>query len=285
MITVQLTGGLGNQMFQYAAAKALALHHKTNLLLDTSSFYREELPELEVPRNFELYNFDGAIDDYTNIVNENFKEKRIEKILPNYKRTVYKEPFYHFDDNFFKSNATVYLKGGWQSYKYFSLYNEIIKSTFKLKESITASFINSADLFSNSVGVHIRRGDYLRKKIILDWHGVMDSSYYKRGFDEIAKRGNIGKVFYFSDDPLWVEKELVPIMPGQIISSANSSGHLEDFYLMQHCSHNIIANSSFSWWAAYLNPNPDKMVVAPQRWFNKANLNTKDLLPAGWIKV
>lgn len=294
MIVVQLTGGLGNQLFQYAAAKALAMHHKTELLLDVSSFMRTELPELEVPRDFELYNFKHVTEKTVNVSELADKtgfsfltNKKIELLLPNYKRAVYKEPFFHFDTNFFKSRNNVFLKGGWQSYKYFEAFSDTVSNTLQLKEESTkgvSSFFDNVDT-EGTVSVHIRRGDYLRKPVILDWHGVMTKEYYTAAFETISKKTVIKKVYYFSDEPEWVAKELLPVMPGEIVSEKTSDTQFKDFYLMQQCSHNIIANSSFSWWAAYLNPNPNKIVIAPKKWFNKAPYDTKDLIPESWIRI
>jgi hypothetical protein len=294
MIIAQLTGGLGNQLFQYAAAKSLSLHHNTELLIDTSSFSRDELPELEVPRDFEMYNFAGVFDktiDISTIVgNKNYSflnEKKIETLLPNYKRGYYKEASYNFDTNFFNSKINVFLKGGWQSYKYFEHYNAQIIESLQLKDDKIAA-VKTHEILTkqlNSVSVHVRRGDYLRMKIIFEWHGVMEQEYYARAFEEILKKGTIDKVFYFSDDTKWVSENLLPIMDGEIVSSVTTKNQYEDFYLMQHCTHNIVANSSFSWWAAYLNPNSNKIVVAPKKWFNKAPYDTKDLIPQSWIRI
>jgi Glycosyl transferase family 11 len=294
MVVVQLTGGLGNQLFQYAAAKALSLHHETGLLLDVSSFLREELPDLEVPRDFELYNFEGVTEKTINaaelVSDKKFSfltEKRFERLLPKYRRSVFKEPFYHFDVNFFKSRHSVFLKGGWQSFKYFNKYSTEIAAALQLKKSIVSNVVKTEAANSNEgvVSVHVRRGDYLRKPIILEWHGIMDKEYYAAAFEQIAKKTSIKKVLYFSDEPDWVARELLPLMPGEIVSNTIAATQYEDFYLMQHCSHNIVANSSFSWWAAYLNPNPDKIVIAPKRWFNKAPYDTKDLIPENWIRI
>ena len=142
MIIVQLTGGLGNQLFQYAAAKSLSLHHNVPLLLDVSSFYREKLPDLEVPRNFELTHFRGISEKIVNPdeipVIIDFKKKGFlaEKLVPAYKKSIYTEPHFHFDKNFFKSKKNVFLKGGWQSEKYFQKYKREIHNLLQVKDNL-----------------------------------------------------------------------------------------------------------------------------------------------------
>lgn len=294
MIIVQLTGGLGNQMFQYAAAKALSLKKKTELFLDVSSFLRTELPDLEVPRDFELKHFKGVTEKVVNI-NElkndkefNFlTEKKIEKLLPKHKRGIYREKFYHFDQRFFNAISSTYLIGIWQSPKYFESYKEVILNNFQIQNTSIQNVIERAKELnsSNSVSIHIRRGDYLRKPIILDWHGIMSKEYYIKAFEVLNSKKKIDKVYYFSDEPEWVKTELMPHIPGEIVSSNIGLTQYEDFYLMQQCQNNIVANSSFSWWAAYLNPNPNKIVIAPKKWFNSAPNNTKDLFPQDWITI
>lgn len=280
MITTELTGGLGNQLFQYAAAKALSLHHNTELVLEISSFYKKDIPVLEVPRDFELHNFKGVSEKF---IQQQSKEKKIEKVLPNYKRSVYKEPFYHYDKNFFKCKKNVFLKGVWQSEKYFKPFIPQITNSLQLKESLVTSVLEKANTIQSekSISVHIRHGDYLKNQAILNWHGVLEKEYYLTGIKKLMSLG-CEKIYYFTDDILWVENELNSTIPGEIISK-NTKSHYEDFFLMQQCQHNIIANSSFSWWAAYLNPNPNKIVIAPKNWFNKAPLNTKDLYPQEWM--
>ena len=293
MVISELTGGMGNQMFQYAAAKALSGHHHTDLMLDVISFYREELPYLEVPRNFDLYNFKGVneilISDRNQIADNNFyKKNKLAKLFPPHRRKVYKEPFYHFDKNFFKSRKDVLLKGGWQSEKYFSAHKNEVRQAFRVKDEVIKPVKELGHQLNNenSVAVHVRRGDYLRLPIILEWHGVLDASHYNNAL--LLLRSKLEKpfsIYYFSDDPLWVEENLCQKWPGKIISKDSQNTAIEDFYLMSQCRHNLIANSSFSWWAAWLNPNPDKTVIAPQKWFNKAPLDTRDLIPENWIKI
>jgi hypothetical protein len=293
MVIVQLTGGLGNQLFQYAAARSLSLHHKVPLKLDCSSFYRDKISELEVPRNFELYQFEGVKEkiitpeELSQIIDPNAKKTLLTKITPKYRRIVYQCPFFHYDSNFFKSRKTVYLKGGWQSEKYFSRYRDIIFQSLQLKQEVVSPVSEKARQIKEkqTVGVHIRRGDYLRMKIIFEWHGVMSKDYYLRGFEEIHKKKGDFSVLYFTDDPEWVQKELIPAMNGEIVSSTTNQNHFQDFHLLSSCQHNIIANSSFSWWAAWLNPNRDKMVIGPKKWFDKGPKDTQDVLPASWIRL
>jgi hypothetical protein len=293
MVIVQLTGGLGNQLFQYAAAKSLSLYHNVPLLLEISSFCKTEWHELEVPREFELHCFAGIheevikSDQLASLINLGEKKGIPAKFIPAYRKTEYMEPHFHYDRNFFKSKMKVFLKGGWQSEKYFQNCKDEIRKILQPKEEYIVNVKAKADEFLKepTVGVHIRRGDYLRKKIILEWHGIMERDYYVRAFEQLSKSLGSFRVLYFSNDIDWVEKELQPIVKGETITDNVSQTHVEDLYLMSCCRHNIIANSSFSWWGAWLNNNPNKIVIAPKKWFNKGPNDTQDLIPEGWIKI
>lgn len=295
MVITELTGGLGNQLFQYAASKALAIHQNTELILDISAFYREELPELEVPRAFEINNFKGvsektitAIDYKTNEKYKVFKKSLLEKLLPRHKRKIYKEPHFHYDKNFFNSRKDVLLKGVWQSEKYFSTYQSHLREILILKEETIQNVKSKGEELQNenSVSIHVRRGDYLRLPVILEWHGVIDVEYYNNAIKLLqSKTEQPLKLYYFSDDPEWVETNLCTMWPGEVISKNSQNTGIEDFYLMSQCKHNIIANSSFSWWSAWLNINANKIVIAPKKWFGNAPYNTKDLIPESWIKI
>ena len=153
MVIVQLNGGLANQMFQYAAAKSLALHHQVPLELDISLYQRDKIPDLEISRNFELSNFIGVSEKIIAEVEiasieASFDLKSIfNKLTPNYKKQIYSEPFFHFDKNFFKSKKSVLLKGGWQSEKYFLNYKQVFQDTFILKEELIANVRQKAIQF------------------------------------------------------------------------------------------------------------------------------------------
>ena len=293
MIIAQITGGLGNQMFQYAGAKALALHLNTNLKLDLENYDREILPELEVPRSFELPSFKkfefsrATLEEISSFTSTNNFCKKLQKFLPPHKRKVYIEKGYKFDKNFFKANETVYLRGHRQSEKYFEPYQNEIRNTYQIKNDLIIEVNDIGEQIASqiSLSIHVRRGDYLRLPIILDWHGVLGLDYYKEAIKKVqAVHPNVN-IYYFTDDIEWVSTELASIFPGTILSEEISKTHYHDFYLMSQCRHNIIANSSFSWWAAWLNNNPEKIVIAPKKWFNKPVLDTTDLIPKGWIRI
>jgi hypothetical protein len=293
MVIAQITGGLGNQLFQYAAAKSLSLHHNVPLSLEVSSFYRKELPELEVPRDFELFNFTGitekiiSVEELSSLIDLKKTNVLPKMIIPAYRKDIYTEPYYHFDKNFFKSKKKVFLKGGWQSEKYFKSHENEIRNNLHLKDALVERVLEKANTLKieTSVAVHIRRGDYLRKKIIYEWHGVMDKEYYTKAFELLKSKTNASKAYYFTDDVDWVSENLLPLFDGEIISGNITKSHYEDLYLMSQCKHNIIANSSFSWWGAWLNGHKDKIVIAPKKWFGNGPKDTQDIIPEGWHKV
>lgn len=293
MIIVQITGGLGNQMFQYAAGKALSLHHKVPLKLDLQQYRKDKHHELEIPRQFELTAFEhfeyteATVAEIEHFTIQNNLTRRIQKILPVHKRKIYTEKAYPFDPHFFKANKDIYLKGHRQTSKYFERFSNNIRSIYQLKPELTSNVENIKKNLSNknTVAVHVRRGDYLRLPIILDWHGVLSEQYYFNALEYLSERINDLQVFYFSDDPEWIRDTLIPKFPGTIVSDSITKTNYQDFYLIQSCKHQVVANSSFSWWAAWLNPNPDKIVIAPKKWFNNAPYDTRDLIPESWIKM
>lgn len=284
MIIVRIIGGLGNQLFQYAAAKALAQRHKTHVKLDTSSFNEEQL------RNFDLLhlNIDATLASAGEI--KKLKAftipQRIRSYLTPYpKRKFYKQPFFHFDKKFFKLGHDVYMQGYFQSEKFFRNIEKDIREDFRIKDEKIKKVTEFGQQLNqlNSVALHIRRGDYSNKET-LRVHGILPMSYYKAAIELLQSKYSNLSFFIFTDDRKWVEDNLQ--LPDATTVSGNvSSTHFEDIYLMSLCHHNIIANSSFSWWGAWLNENKNKTVIAPAQWFNDGPKDTQDLLPASWIKI
>jgi hypothetical protein len=178
------------------------------------------------------------------------------------------------------------LKGLRQSEKYFAEHKEAIRKTLTVKDEYIRHLNSYKNELRNceSVAIHIRRGDYLTE-VALDVLGLKEKDYYLEAYSIIKKHIPNPVIYFFSDDVKFVEEELLPVIPGKILSRPEPDNFIEDFYLMSQCRHNIIANSSFSWWAAWLNDNPGKTVIAPKKWFNNGPKDTEDLIPENWIRI
>lgn len=287
MIIVKLMGGLGNQMFQYAAGKALACAKNQSLFLDISNY--NELQEDISPRSFKLncFNVNAEIIDKKEILRytkkNNLLNRLINKFKPYYRKKIFIHPEFQFDPNFYNTINDVYLNGYWQSYLYFEKINETILKEFSLKEQYLGGIVPTLAIINNSesVSVHIRRGDYITSKVAAEVLGCLPYSYYDNAFQLIEKGIKDPHYFIFSDDIEWVKLNM-KIRNSTVIDTNNE---LYDLILMSHCKHNVIANSSFSWWAAWLNRNTNKIVIAPKKWFNDTTINTNDLIPPAWIRL
>lgn len=291
MIIVKLTGGLGNQLFQYAAGRSLAYKIGTELKLDISAFHnfkdREyNLYPYNIIENFVLDNDLGLVKDPHNtlhnvLMNVKCKLNGIEPI------TYKKESHFHFDPEFFSFKDNCYLDGYWQSEKYFQEIAGEIRKEFSLKnvEKIRNGILPEKIVTSNSVSIHIRRGDYVTDQQVHEIHGVCDINYYQRAVREIVKKVEKPFFFIFSDDPVWALDHFAINAPKLVVSTTPPRKNYEDLYLMSLCKHHIIANSSFSWWGAWLSTSAEKIVLAPERWFNDSSINTQDLIPDSWRKI
>ena len=285
MIITQILGGLGNQMFQYAAGRCLAHLNNTQLKLDITGFTDYKL------RNFDLQalhvNFQSASgEEIRNLLPSHNFEKAWQYLSSKKNRTYYREKHFHFDDSMLKFGKNVYLKGYFQSEKYFLPIKEIIQKEFILKDEAIVKVKHYFDALGseNRVAVHIRRGDMTSNPLATEHHGVIPVSYYQKGIEIIKAKISNPQFYFFSDDINWV-KENFNNIAATFVSEEISKTHFEDLYLMSQCDHNIIANSSFSWWGAWLNNNPEKIVIAPKKWFNEGPKDTQDLLPEEWIKI
>ena len=187
---------------------------------------------------------------------------------------IYDSTFYNLDN--------VYLSGYWQSEKYFSKSKDAIRKTYTFPQLTGTENLLAKDdiLKSNSVSLHVRRGDYLKSK---DLGGVCTTEYYKKAIDYISMKIDNPKFFIFSDDILWCENNL-EVEDARYINFNKGKDSYQDMHLMSLCKHNIIANSSFSWWGAWLNSNKNKIVISPKIWFKNRNISTNDLLLEEWIK-
>lgn len=290
MIVVKLIGGLGNQLFQYAIAKKLAIQFNTEVVLDTMPFEKYKLHKYSL----EHFNFNkhiATISDLSllgleqgNIIQKNYY-RILRKII---KPVIISEKQFNFDnDIFLKAKKHTYLDGYWQTEKYFSdirsilLADLIIKKPLENKNLEIANQINAV----NSVSLHIRRADYVSNTDTLNIHGVCGLDYYFKAIEHISKEVEKPVLFIFSDDMQWVKENLQTSLDTVYVDHNNADTNYEDLRLMSFCKNNIIANSSFSWWGAWLNNHDDKIVIAPKKWFSTNERNYSDVIPSKWMQL
>lgn len=286
MIIIKLKGGLGNQMFQYACARHLAEKSDATLRLDLG-WYRDGIPAGDTVRLYGLDRFsisaqEASEDEIRNVGGRpstamRLAQKVINKLRPNNS--------YLFDPRILDKKGDVYLEGFFQSEHYFKDIDSIIRSEFRLKDSLggAASIVLSSIESTDSVAVHVRRGDYISNINASSFHGICSPEYYRGAIAMIRARVDSPRFFVFSDDIEWVQ-ENIEIPEATYVSRDDIADH-EELVLMSKCKYNIIANSSFSWWGAWLNQDPDKIVIAPKRWVTDARIDTRDAVPNEWIRI
>jgi len=295
MIIVKLTGGIGNQMFQYAAARRIAYVNNTQLRLDLNWFNEVGL---WTNRKYELeaFNVVGEIATPSDILAlKTRKQNPLSRRLPNFlKKIVFHtnqthiiEKYFSFDPAILNVKNNVYLDGYWQSEKYFIDIEQIIRREFTFKTDPTERNRQESNVITSSeaVAVHVRRGDYVTLAQANTFHGLCPPEYYRSAADKIAKQINKPVFFVFSDDIAWVKDNVKLDYETVFIDHNDPDQGYEDLRLMSLCKHHIIANSSFSWWGAWLNSSPHKIVIAPRIWFQKASQDTRDLIPPTWIRL
>lgn len=292
MIIAQIVGGLGNQMFQYAAARAVTYRNETILKLDISSFQKYGL------RTYQLGCF-NIIEDFALPVeikkfkpekklSYNYIDNRVRaKLLPWYAQKIIRERGHSFNVDIHKVGGNAYLEGYWQSEKYFKDIAAIIRSDFSFKDGPTGknrTLLSEIDS-TNSVSLHIRRGDYLTNPQTFKVHGIVELDYYQRSLKFLTEQVKNPVVFVFSDDISWAKQNLKSNLSLIFVDHNGANEEYEDLRLISRCRHHIIANSTFSWWGAWLNDNQEKMVIAPNKWFRSNDINDRDLIPESWVRI
>lgn len=290
MIIVKLQGGLGNQMFQYAAGRALAAQSFDSLKLDVSA-YRDCSGVTQ--RQYELSAFnikeEFASLKEDKILNSHGLHGVLKKIIDRFRVKLWGynyaiESHGKFRPDIFGIKGNIYLDGYWQTEKYFLKIANIIRSEFSIKKeysNVNLELLNRIRL-CDSIAVHIRRGDYVSNADINAQHGTCSLEYYEKAIDYMTEKIVNPTLYIFSDDIIWCKNNLKTNLP--TFYAEGNTAH-EDLFLMSECKHNIIANSSFSWWSAWLNNNVNKIVVAPKKWFNKSNIESMNIVPDNWIKI
>lgn len=291
MIVAKLIGGLGNQLFQYAAAKALALRHNVDTKVDVS-FLNSDSEGRYTQRFFDLTCFENDITIATKSECDLFLNKKSNKVTRElqicfpflFNHVLFFESGSSYQYHFIKLPKSTYLNGYWQSELYFKNYELEIRNQLHFKKQIIDDCKHWLDKIKNtdSIALHVRRGDYVTLKEANSFHGTCNLTYYTNALNYLLAKVSMPTLYIFSDDLEWCKTNLSYNYPTYFVDTNNQH---HDLFLMSECQHNIIANSSFSWWAAWLNANPNKIVVAPEQWFTDKSINTNDLIPASWHKI
>lgn len=292
MIITQIIGGLGNQMFQYAAGRALSLRNGTELVLDISGFENYELHQgFELQRVFAGQFGIASKTDVRGVLGW--------QSSAGIRRIISRQPFYIFLNKQFAVEPhfqywhginslpkDCYLAGYWQSEKYFTDVAAQIRADFAFRQPLEGQNAELARRMRevNAVSLHVRRGDYANNPKTTATHGLCSLEYYQAAIHHVAERVQQPNFYIFSDDIDWVRNNLNVGHHCVFVQNNRGADSYNDMRLMSICRHHIIANSSFSWWGAWLNSDPDKIVVAPRKWFANNN-DVSDLFPSGWVTL
>lgn len=290
MVITRLSGGLGNQLFQYAAGRALSLARGVPLALDTAPL-KTVAPGL-TPRQYALgeLRINARLASATEIASLNSKslwKRVVNRFAPVRFRSAYFEKSHAFDPNVLRLSGDVYIAGHWQSERYFSTASSQIREELKLQAPLSAAsnvLVTAIGAARHPVSIHVRRGDYVSNSAAAKHHGVLDVRYYQRAVREIMKSAPHATFFVFSDDPAWVRENLI-VDADLTIVHAEGRTDAEDMILMSLCRAHVISNSSFSWWGAWLSGHPQKKVIGPKDWFASESMDSSDIIPAGWMQI
>ena len=300
MITVKIHGGLGNQMFQYAMARALSLRKGDRFLIDPSSLYDPTPWKHYTFRNYAL-NKVFAIDPIFNApaifesaVRIPYFAKAFNKYYPRilgvlgYWKYIQESYAYKFEPSIMTLKGNVYLNGYWQTEKYFKDFEAIIRKDFSFRHPLGGAELSIANEIreTNSVCLNVRRQEIVRDPVISAIHNVITPTYYKEAVALMKKKIGDDAVFYIISDEIdWCRKNMRIDGRHIFVSSEYYGVEFRDaLNLMSNCKHFIIPNSSFAWWGAWLSQNTDKIVIAPKKWINNS-LGIGDLLPDSWIAI
>ncbi len=290
MIETYLMGGLGNQLFQYAAGFALAQKHQTELILNLS-FYQSQVGEA-TPRGFELHRFPIQAQHNTQdpwaLLPKGSKFKRLaqfasQRLRSPRTRVLREHTSVHSLQG---APSQTVLFGYWQSESFFEDSSSALRESLRFPaldavNSVWAERIHAAPV---AVSLHVRRGDYLKNPSAASVYWTQDAAYYQAALAELRERYCELTVFVFSDEPEWCRQELDLGPHAWIVEDNTGDQSWRDMQLMSLCDHHIIANSTFSWWGAWLNPKASKTVIAPKKWFKQPSELPAQIIPSTWIQ-
>jgi len=297
MVIVQLLGGLGNQMFQYAFGKALSVRNNSVLKVDTSILLDHRPGVHAVNRNFDLDIFDVHIAKASSLEIWRYNTHALSiplKIAGRFYKMIAKDLTIrdngkHYDGRIFQKSGDLYFSGTWQSYRYFEAIEDIIRREFRFKFPYNAMTQGMADRISatKAVCMNVRRTDYITvetSRAIFPFVGV---EYYERAVAYLDSKVSDLVYYIFSDDIEWCYENFSFIKDRAVFVDERYAGpkFSHKLKLMASCDHFIIPNSTFAWWAAWLSISQDKIVIAPKKWMHDPSFQTNDLIPETWIKL
>lgn len=286
MIIIKVMGGLGNQMFQYALYKKLLQINK-DVKVDIHYFNNVAMHNgYELNKVFDLNpsiatnNEIKRLGDTERCISSKIRRKMGFKKKSHF--TPSSDQVATFIPEIFVIDE-MYLDGYWQSEKYFKDVDTIIRKDFTFRNDLRGrnAIICQEILHNEAVSLHVRRGDYLKIPL---YQNICTRDYYVNAINYISDRIKKPKFYIFSDDIEWCESNL-DIKDATFVNWNKGSDSYIDMQLMSNCKYNIIANSSFSWWAAWLNNYKNKIVISPKKWFSDPNINQDDIIPETWIKI
>ncbi|HVU80078.1 MAG TPA: alpha-1,2-fucosyltransferase [Candidatus Paceibacterota bacterium] len=299
MIIVKLQHGLGNQLFQYAFGKKLSMLRGTELKLDISTYqarigyryYGLERFAVTAPtavaEDFRAIGVPPPTADTLSRARRKFLRWR-ERNKPLQERKLVFEPRPTFIPEALEIGRDAYVIGDWQSEKYFKDIADALRKEFSLKEPFGEAAAQCAQAIAGAKGtpvsLHVRRGDSVSNPKSIEKFGSMPLSYYVEAAQAMRKRVPDTVFFVFSDDIAWAQDNLGDIAP-VVFASKPGMKDYEELILMSRCAHHIMPNSTFSWWSAWLNPNPRKIVIAPKRYYRDTSIDESDLIPPEWLRM
>ncbi len=282
MIIVKLKGGLGNQLFQYALGRVLALKNNDKLKLDGTGYDHDRL------RHYALDPFliKAEIATPAEIKPLKYPYGFLSMAWRKFSFKILRRFHIGWEPSILNQTGNLYLDGFWQSYKYFDQATDTLRQDFSLKEPLEMlqPALIAEVTKAGTVSLHIRRTDYVSSKKHAQTFGVLSLEYYARAVAKIAELVPQPTFYIFTDDPTWVKQHLSLPYPLHFVADYNLPDY-QELILMSKCRHQIIANSSFSWWGAWLNPRIDKIVIAPTWWFKTGIPKINDIIPPSWIKI
>lgn len=291
MIITKLIGGLGNQMFQYAAGRSFALKLHTQLKLDVGSFNNEGVTRRKY--GLQVFNIKAQIASDQEIDRLKLSPQGLLNYFPRVVKLIeFATGRRHVIESDYRLDLppirdASYFEGNWNSERYFKDIESVIRRdfTFKMKPDTKNRKLLNLIRKSNAVGIHIRRGDYITNPKVNQKYWTCSAEYYNSAIKLVRNKITKPVFFIFSDDPVWIAEHFKNKPNFIVVTHNTGKKSYEDLRLMIACKHNILANSSFSWWGAWLNNNHHKIVIAPKLWFKDTFLESTELVPSTWVRI